>query len=473
MTAESSSPGSPQDSRREWLNLWNWPMGIWVLVIGFLLLLLPFVIRTVMLAGVPPIPEPFDVAEFCRWDVPADEDAFTDYRTATSMRATLKTQGMIDPDNYDEVIQEGWSKADDTVTKWLDAHRESLKVWRNGSQKSKGRNLSPDKLNFASVIDTVQELRAFARLALVEEARCLDAGELNEARQWARAAFRSGGHATYRGCLIQGLLGSAIHAISTAGLERWAQQPEVTAEQLQSALAEAQSDFTLFESRSNILKAETLVACNSLASPQWLQVIGPANSGNPDSPAVAKAMQMGLWVIGEPEFSGRTFRHILANQIREIDKPVAQRQKLVGTGAVMLFDIDPKVGLLPGQLDPAAIDRAFKRSFVLRILAPAMKQFDSAMLRMDARQATFEAMLAAQAYRRDHGEFPENLGQLVPKYLAAVPVDPCDASGGPILYRREEPLKAVVYSVGDDGNDGGGDIDSIKTRSADVGFDLK
>ena len=65
-------------------------------------------------------------------------------------------------------------------------------------------------------------------------------------------------------------------------------------------------------------------------------------------------------------------------------------------------------------------------------------------------------MLALQQYRREHGEFPAELSRLVPQYLDVIPIDPCDSKGKPIRYRREESLKAVVWSVGPDHSDQGG-----------------
>lgn len=472
MTASSAAqPDTQQEPRPSWLNPLNWPMGIWVLVICLGLMLVPFGIRAIMLAGTPMIPEPFDVAEFCKWNVSADDDAFTEYRVADAMRMATR---VVAPESYDQVQEKGWTAADDAVKQWLELNRDAMAVWRKGTQKELGLNISPGKMAFDTVIDTVQAQREFARLALVEEARCLDAGELDEARQWARATFRAGGHSTRRGCLVQALVGSAIHSVSTTGLAKWAEQPGVTSTQLQEALSAAKSDYALYELRSNIMKAEYLAVCNTLAKPAWIDLLGPVNSGSaPTSPAMASVMKMGFWVVGEPELSVRIFRQVLANQLVEIDKPVSQRQKLGGSGFVMVFDQAPNVPLKPAHLDVAGINRACTKSFLVRLLAPAAKNVDNALLRQEARQAVFEVLLAAQAYRRDHGEFPENLSLLVPKYIATIPLDPCDPSGGQVLYRRDEPLKAVIYSVGDDGADGGGDFDSKTTRPADVGFDLK
>ena len=139
-----------------------------------------------------------------------------------------------------------------------------------------------------------------------------------------------------------------------------------------------------------------------------------------------------------------------------------------------MFDPDPAVALLPRQLAPTGIDRGVKQSYLMRLLAPALAQVDLALLRQEARQAALEALLAAQAYRRDRGEFPETLSLLVPDYLHTVPLDPCDLAGGPLLYRRDDPLNAVVWSLGDDRTDGGGSVTAPNNgRAADTGFVLR
>ncbi len=61
--------------------------------------------------------------------------------------------------------------------------------------------------------------------------------------------------------------------------------------------------------------------------------------------------------------------------------------------------------------------------------------------------------LALRLYRKENGRYPENLQQLVPKYLPFVPVDPYD--GKPIRYRKlEKGFK--VWSVGGNRKDEGG-----------------
>ncbi len=64
-------------------------------------------------------------------------------------------------------------------------------------------------------------------------------------------------------------------------------------------------------------------------------------------------------------------------------------------------------------------------------------------------------MVAVERFRRQQGRWPESLNELVPEFLARLPTDPCN--GFPLCYRR---LKdgVVIYSVGADGADNGGNI---------------
>ena len=65
-------------------------------------------------------------------------------------------------------------------------------------------------------------------------------------------------------------------------------------------------------------------------------------------------------------------------------------------------------------------------------------------------------MLAVERYRRATNRWPKALTDLVPAYLAKVPIDPFD--GAPLRYRRLGD-GLVIYSVGPDGKDNGGNLD--------------
>ncbi|MEI8382519.1 MAG: hypothetical protein WCJ09_20470 [Planctomycetota bacterium] len=459
----------PHDERLAWWNPLNWPAGIWVLIIGSLIMSLPFIIRTVMLSGVSEMPEPFDVAEFAKWNVPDEDNAFTDYSLAVETKAKLGT--IATPPSFDAVMNDGWSKSDEELLTWMQMHRESLDVWRRGTTKQKGRYVSPLDMSFGTLLPVIQEQRMFARLAVLEGYRCLEKGELDDAYQWGRAIFRAGGHTTYRGCLIQGLVGVALHSMASNSLQQWAEHPQVTLTQLTSALAAVRADEALYEPTSSILKAEYMTVENTLASGKWGEVMD--QSGGPNSGFVWMAMKSGAWVIGEPDLMRRLYRQMVANHLREIDKPMAKRTKLVGSAGLFLFDIDPAVPLLRGQMNPQDIDQQSKRSILMRLLSPAMKNADEAFLRRRARQSALEILLAVQAYQRDNGQYPSELADVVPKYLDQVPLDAFDRSGGTMRYRRDEAGGAVVWSIGPDGVDGNGDVVTKTAQPPDVGFVIK
>ena len=81
------------------------------------------------------------------------------------------------------------------------------------------------------------------------------------------------------------------------------------------------------------------------------------------------------------------------------------------------------------------------------------------------------AALAAERYRLATGPWPEHLDQLVPEYLPAVPADPFD--GQPLRLRRLAD-GLVVYSIGQDRQDDGGQRDRKQPGKpgSDVGFQL-
>lgn len=64
-----------------------------------------------------------------------------------------------------------------------------------------------------------------------------------------------------------------------------------------------------------------------------------------------------------------------------------------------------------------------------------------------------KAAVGVEAFRLKHGSLPNNLAELVPDYLSAIPVDPFN--GKPLLFKRLSK-GYVVYSVGENATDDGG-----------------
>lgn len=111
-------------------------------------------------------------------------------------------------------------------------------------------------------------------------------------------------------------------------------------------------------------------------------------------------------------------------------------------------------------------------------MLPAIGQLDGARLRDEARHYLLLVLLAANEFERIHGQYPEALEQLVPDYLEQAPIDPLDARGGALRYRRNEDGSATVWSVGANGRDDNGEIDlkvfeGGSSNFSDTGFQIK
>jgi len=73
--------------------------------------------------------------------------------------------------------------------------------------------------------------------------------------------------------------------------------------------------------------------------------------------------------------------------------------------------------------------------------------------------------LAVERFRLANGQLPENLNELVPQFLSAVPSDPFD--GQPLRYHRLAK-GYVIYSIGRDGRDAGGREKPVGWRPGDT-----
>ena len=68
--------------------------------------------------------------------------------------------------------------------------------------------------------------------------------------------------------------------------------------------------------------------------------------------------------------------------------------------------------------------------------------------------ASTQLIIALKAYSVDNDKLPQTLDQLVPEYISEIPTDPY--SGESLKY---SPSKKIIYSIGDDGEDNGGNTE--------------
>jgi len=91
-------------------------------------------------------------------------------------------------------------------------------------------------------------------------------------------------------------------------------------------------------------------------------------------------------------------------------------------------------------------------------------------LRLLARLRAARVALAVERHCAARGSLPATLADLVPEYLPVAVADPYD--GAPLRYRRRK-TGYVIYSVGEDGTDGGGAPRDPGSRSGDITFTVE
>jgi hypothetical protein len=114
------------------------------------------------------------------------------------------------------------------------------------------------------------------------------------------------------------------------------------------------------------------------------------------------------------------------------------------------------------------------QNILIRLLAPGIGRVHTSECRTQAMMRCGAAAIACERYRLNDAKksWPESLDVLVrEKLLDAVPIDPFD--GQPIRYRRTKD-GIVVYSVGVDLKDDGGNINREQPLApgVDLGFQM-
>jgi hypothetical protein len=74
--------------------------------------------------------------------------------------------------------------------------------------------------------------------------------------------------------------------------------------------------------------------------------------------------------------------------------------------------------------------------------------------------------IALKRFQLKHGNFPENLTELTPEFVSSVPLDPVD--GKPLRYRRNADGTFLLYSIGEDGVDDGGNPTNAASGSSSL-----
>jgi hypothetical protein len=119
------------------------------------------------------------------------------------------------------------------------------------------------------------------------------------------------------------------------------------------------------------------------------------------------------------------------------------------------------------------MDSMSRKNRLAALLLSSSTKMNQACRRKLGVVRSMQTLLACERYRLKHGKWPDKLDDLTPAFLDRVPLDPVD--GKPIRYKKL-PDGVMVYVVGDDGIDNGGNLprrgSSWGGADIDVGYQL-
>lgn len=93
----------------------------------------------------------------------------------------------------------------------------------------------------------------------------------------------------------------------------------------------------------------------------------------------------------------------------------------------------------------------------------ALTKFINKVMVIEANRQLLVTAIALKRYQLRHGVYPPDLAALVPDFLPTVPCDPVD--GESLRYRLNADGTFLLYSVGEDGEDNGGDPKPAKPET--------
>jgi hypothetical protein len=297
-----------------------------------------------------------------------------------------------------------------------------------------GRTDTPWDANWiTAVLTEVQQVRVVASLLSFDILLRCQEGDVETALTDCRAILTASRSLADQPMLIGLLVRIACRAIAVGRLERILAQGEPSESglaALQQLLEQEEVEPTYLQSvRAERAWADAVAQAAAGGDPAATQMLQGRFTGSP-----AADRYLGF-LLGGSARSNRAALLKYASRAVEIAKlPATERH-----AEMMKLEAGKEL-----------------RPWIVRLSAPAYLKTAEADLRSLAQLRTAAAAVAVERFRRAEGRWPQSLTELAPRYLKAVPDDPYD--GAPLRYRRLAD-GVVVYSVGYDGKDDGGNLD--------------
>jgi hypothetical protein len=288
----------------------------------------------------------------------------------------------------------------------------------------------------------LDEAAVLTGMAALEGSRLEQAGAMDDAWEWYRAILRCSRLVGRHGCLAQRILGANIHALAARLIVRWAADPRVGAGLLRRALHDTLAADTLTPPVSEAVKIGHLLCLRSLESVTSYQkmmlslgrpypLFGGRQNGLLDQllPWTVKVplQRFRVAMSNEVERSRRAIRLLDANWLAQADRPPGRQAPLAMRRPTWIHANDPTAPAAARAVSPEVLARAIDRLEITFLLDSGNDPGDppwgerGELTRERRRRSALIVRLAAEVYRREHGEPPASAGALLDSILKELP----------------------------------------------------
>lgn len=412
-------------SNRKWSGWLRRPFVILGIGVFCLLFSIPFVVRAWRLSHLLNLKGTFDRAALIAEasSVPPSENAAVEIVEA----GALFHENAKAEKEFDDFMRNPTTETTELLRSWVKDNQACVAVLREGASKSRLSYYDLANVDLNAVMDFSQKIRKLNRLLIAQSHLQLEDNDVDGAFETLQLSFRLALLPGKNGLIIEKLLsaGSVTRVISD-GLIPWGQNADVTEENLVSAWKSLQADWEELGS-----PASRQFMVESIYNESELRNLYGSIAGH--------------YFVGEPDYSIRLHRQVIANLLTQCDLPPYQRTVFPGRPDC-LYEVLPTT-MKPGMMSPEQISKLLVQSPLLELSIESISQYQVGADRHSTKFILLEAAFVLEIFRRRHGEYPEQLEQLDSDLKNMLAHDPYNDK--PLIYLRESPETCVIYSVGE------------------------
>ena len=312
------------------------------------------------------------------------------------------------------------------IARHLAANRKALELLHKLAGMQHSRYPIDLSAGFATVLPHISDIRESCKLLALQAV--LHAEEANgpQCVESLKSALGVGWSLAKEPLVVSQRVRFSCHKLAVLALERAINRVEFTDEQLaalESCFAAARDDSAM----ARALAGERCCVLPVFKDPRLASSI----FGNRNAPSAA--FFHAYEAVGLADVDASIYIDCIDSFIEAAKLAPQQRQKAIEAIHKRLQET-PRIYAIS------------------RMIAPAVSEVMTQDIADMAALRTAHTALAVERFRLATGELPETLDDLVPKYLDSVPKDPFD--GYDLRYKTLQ-TGFIVYSVREDGDDGG------------------